>query len=72
MSATKALLRQLRDYSNQCGYWPPVWFVGPRTYRAVCREMDATAGHCCADTVGVPVRWRVINGTELHCIGGKP
>lgn len=72
MSATKALLRQLRDYSNQCGYWPPIWFVGPRTYRAVSREMRASAGHGSADTVGLPVRWRVINGTELHCIGGKP
>lgn len=72
MSATKALLRQLRDYSNQCGYWPPIWFVGPRTYRAVCREMDATARYASADTAGLPVRWRTINGTELRCIGWKP
>lgn len=43
MSTLDAVAKAIRGYSNEHGYMPLIWCVGPRTWRAVCRDIDRIA-----------------------------
>lgn len=70
MTALRRLERQLREYSNEHGYWPRIWCVGPETYRATCHDLDRIAGRNFDSSTVLGARL-FVKGTEIIRIGGK-